>query len=994
MAGLNNADAETARVILSDIENKHFKHALTKVDKKLKKSDSDYFKALQLLIKAHLGQVSEKAAILLHLEELVLSKRILTDLNAIQIFDETLELILPKPGENWARIIGNLRWQLVKALPKDVDAGRACFRACLAKEDYEHARHIANSLEKNFPGTHEYVFWNITTMFLFSQCHDYPDKERTLYGALAEGMMRKLADATIKAADSSSLPTRSIHKVQEFRLMDTILKNGNPEKMNPVRLKYLQDPFLGPDSTIAKGEWQLWRLKLELLKKDPQLLFQTTSDLLKRARTKNENGEITESRFSDWIVWKSYIDSALLNKSIYQGEVDAEIKAHLDPKTGIDKSWRRNASLASLKFALAPVSAFPSNEPESKANLIVDYLQRYGDTNVAYTDLRTVIPFLTSQDLDWLLTTLIENSNESSEALPSQSQTKGTLSPLNQDTATAIGIARLVNVFKLVFLLTSSLPESQRRLSREQSLQGKKTMAKCSKCSTSLFDPYCGLCLTELAWTTAKSYGLAINDDGRITSTLLLTDLHPADDLGILAAMCLVKLSVKDTPAALNESLDHPAICHLLQAAVLLEYAWSHSKANSQISLMLTRIYYSLGCGSLALRAYKRLGVKQIQNATLSHYMFDGISTFHPHPFTSEETSESRSIIEDLKDQLKIYRGSPKQISNKIWSSFENNNYNTIFELEQVKKALAYNVSAVMSVMESRKVSRVVQPNAPLTASSHGYDILREFERLANKMAIANVNQATDIDDPEIKFSDQNDHETIPNFEVLEDESPLAYLGRASRLKMPLPDRLHNDILADKVRMIVDPTTDPVSRGSSRTWLDQSLSSIYEEGEEFYAIANILQGVQSFDKILQGQLTEKLNEIDILGSGSAPATRAVLHTLYVTYDIGTTVSRLKAYLHKTNSDIKSYSSLDLGEQLVKTVIAKAALIKHSLDEGGWIDKVLSSVFQGDVDVVVDDASVPGTWKSVVDENFMEAWAGQVVDSWKDSVKGFAYFNSQ
>jgi hypothetical protein len=44
MAGLINADAEAARMILSDLENGQFKHALAKVDKKLKKTDSDYFK--------------------------------------------------------------------------------------------------------------------------------------------------------------------------------------------------------------------------------------------------------------------------------------------------------------------------------------------------------------------------------------------------------------------------------------------------------------------------------------------------------------------------------------------------------------------------------------------------------------------------------------------------------------------------------------------------------------------------------------------------------------------------------------------------------------------------------------------------------------------------------------------------------------------------------------------------------------------------------------
>ena len=124
--------------------------------------------ALQSLIKAHLGQLSDKGAVLLQLEELVVSKRVLTDLDAIEFYDQALELILPKPGASWSRVIGHLRWQLVRATPKDVDAGRTCFRACLARGDYENARHIANSLEKNFPGNREYVFWNITTMFLYS----------------------------------------------------------------------------------------------------------------------------------------------------------------------------------------------------------------------------------------------------------------------------------------------------------------------------------------------------------------------------------------------------------------------------------------------------------------------------------------------------------------------------------------------------------------------------------------------------------------------------------------------------------------------------------------------------------------------------------------------------------------------------------------------------------------------------------------------------------
>lgn len=263
------------------------------------------------------------------------------------------------------------------------------------------------------------------------------------------------------------------------------------------------------------------------------------------------------------------------------------------------------------------------------------------------------------------------------------------------------------------------MPEDSRRRSPERA-------KSCERCFTQLSDIYCGLCLTELALATMKSYGLAMNDEGGVKKTLQKTDKHPADDLCILSATCLAKLSIKGNLLTTKEPLETPAVYHLLQAAVLLEYAWSHSKPNSQISLMLMRLYTILGCGSLAFRAFQRLSIKQIQYASLSYYMFDGISSLHPHPFPSENSSPQRSIFDELRESQKIYKTSTKSINNKCWSAFEHHNYNTILELEEFKKALTYNTSAVMAVIESRKVSRLTQPNIALTTSSCGYDVLRE----------------------------------------------------------------------------------------------------------------------------------------------------------------------------------------------------------------------------------------------------------------------------
>jgi N-terminal acetyltransferase B complex non-catalytic subunit len=78
-------------------------------------------------------------------------------------------------------------------------------------------------------------------------------------------------------------------------------------------LEFLQDSHLGPESAVAKGEWELWRLKLKLMAEAHQWqdIFETTGALLKRARTRDQLGHLSESRLSDWIVWDAYISSAL-----------------------------------------------------------------------------------------------------------------------------------------------------------------------------------------------------------------------------------------------------------------------------------------------------------------------------------------------------------------------------------------------------------------------------------------------------------------------------------------------------------------------------------------------------------------------------------------------------------------------------------------------------------------------------------------------------------
>jgi N-terminal acetyltransferase B complex non-catalytic subunit len=94
-------------------------------------------------------------------------------------------------------------------------------------------------------------------------------------------------------------------------------------------------------------------------------------------------------------------------------------------------------------------------------------------------------------------------------------------------------------------------------------------------------------------------------------------ELHPADDLAIIAANAFVSAHT------LSGNVDH-----LYRATALLEYALTKSKHAYQIRLMLVQIYRVLAAPSQALEHYRALRVKQIQNDTLSHYILTRCSTF------------------------------------------------------------------------------------------------------------------------------------------------------------------------------------------------------------------------------------------------------------------------------------------------------------------------------------------------------------------------------
>lgn len=66
------------------------------------------------------------------------------------------------------------------------------------------------------------------------------------------------------------------------------------------------------------------------------------------------------------------------------------------------------------------------------------------------------------------------------------------------------------------------------------------------------------------------------------------------------------------------------------------------------------------------------------------------------------------------------------------------------------------------------------------------------------------------------------------------------------------------------------------------------------------------------------------------------------------------------------------------KSVMEAVVQKSKEIKSGMDESGWIDRVLESIEVGDSGEQL---------RSLAGENFMEEWAGCMVEGWRDSVTG-------
>lgn len=181
---------------------------------------------------------------------------------------------------------------------------------------------------------------------------------------------------------------------------------------------------------------------------------------------------------------------------------------------------------------------------------------------------------------------------------------------------------------------------------------------------------------------------------------LSVTELHPADDLALLAANCFVQ-------SWTDQSKRSPGPLH--QAMFILEFASQHSAVNYQIRLLLIRIYILLGAYSLALQHYKKLNVKSVQNDTLSHFLLSRGSSF------SLANNGDLSVIQEALQASQIYQENLTDTPEQLTKLFRNEKYSQIPGFILFEDRLDRSLQRSLIRIEQLRMRLPIEPPTPET---------------------------------------------------------------------------------------------------------------------------------------------------------------------------------------------------------------------------------------------------------------------------------------
>ncbi|TKY87529.1 hypothetical protein EX895_003543 [Sporisorium graminicola] len=195
----------------------------------------------------------------------------------------------------------------------------------------------------------------------------------------------------------------------------------------------------------------------------------------------------------------------------------------------------------------------------------------------------------------------------------------------------------------------------------------------------------------QLASELLKQYldGLSVG------ASLPETEMQPADDLALLSVQALLSAY----------RLSGGKLVYLHQTIALLEFALTKSKKAYQLRMLLIRIYVLAGAFDRASVHYGLIGLKSVQNDTLSHLISERCSAFSATSASSSNVDDGlyKTTVRTLSTSQAIYEENRNSTPDMISKALEHGIYSRVEEFVEFGEALERSLQRqVLRLEESR----------------------------------------------------------------------------------------------------------------------------------------------------------------------------------------------------------------------------------------------------------------------------------------------------
>ncbi|EWC46167.1 hypothetical protein DRE_04545 [Drechslerella stenobrocha 248] len=566
--------------------------------------------------------------------------------------------------------------------PVDESGLQEWYSSCMKACDWVGMQKAAMMLQKQFPNNRGYYFRAIAACFIMVvACDDDQRSNMALFGTLASRMISKAASEISQTKELG--PIRSIRTAAELQLFYEVLSFTKTEDTELVR--YLESPTTGFQSRLGSDNyWELWWLLV-----DAKLRLREFKDVDEHCRSVLSTGSVgaNDSRADgtvpdqpkvslvwkdDWKVWSGYVTSAFeLGLRDPEDPLFTKAATLITENLKTDGPVSRNALLAALQFATLCNPHAALNCREDVPTLLaacLTFFQKQGGKSSCYDDLRPYVVQLSIDQRKELLDKLTDHCSTSSLESPDMS-----LKELTD------AVRERVTRLKFRFWIEIDNQE------RAPTIEG--------------LDDFMQECLAV--------YTISL----KVDVDLLVTDMRIGDELLLLVAkglMCVYASRTHDT-------------LPIRIAIVLLEHLLSKSKHNFTALLLLVRLYSIIGALSCATVEYQRLGIKQIQNDSLSHHILTRLATLLPFSISAAAKllhhtdmadvglhvpANPTDSLEMYDISLRLYKNANRTNPEMISLAFKNDAYGQIKDMVLFEKRVSTSISACHFEIERRRVLR------------------------------------------------------------------------------------------------------------------------------------------------------------------------------------------------------------------------------------------------------------------------------------------------